>query len=97
MTLTAKSLGQVDVLRRIPVRLALAFLLALTALVESPGVLAQTWPTKPVKVIAVFPPGGSVDQVARILAQQMSIQTGQSFIVDNRGGASGSNNIKSGD
>jgi tripartite-type tricarboxylate transporter receptor subunit TctC len=52
---------------------------------------AQSWPSKqPVKVIAVFPPGGSVDQVARILAQQMSVQTGQSFIVDNRGGASGS-------
>ena len=53
--------------------------------------LAQSWPTKqPVKVIAVFPPGGSVDQVARVLAQQMSVQTGQSFIVENRGGASGS-------
>jgi tripartite-type tricarboxylate transporter receptor subunit TctC len=51
---------------------------------------AQTWPTKPVKLIAVFPAGGSVDQVARILAQQLTIQTGQSFIVDNRGGASGS-------
>jgi tripartite-type tricarboxylate transporter receptor subunit TctC len=52
--------------------------------------LAQDWPAKPVKLIAVFPPGGSVDQVARILAQQLTIQTGQSFIVDNRGGASGS-------
>jgi tripartite-type tricarboxylate transporter receptor subunit TctC len=38
----------------------------------------------------VFPPGGSVDQVARALAQQMSVHTGQSFVVDNRGGASGS-------
>jgi len=52
--------------------------------------LAQNWPAKPVKLIAVFPPGGSVDQVARVLAQQLTIQTGQSFIVDNRGGASGS-------
>lgn len=51
---------------------------------------AQNWPTKPVKLIAVFPAGGSVDQVARILAQQLTMQTGQSFIVDNRGGASGS-------
>ncbi len=51
---------------------------------------AQSWPTKPVKLIAVFPAGGSVDQVARILAQQLTEQTGQSFIVDNRGGASGS-------
>jgi len=55
-----------------------------------PDAVAQNWPTKPVKLIAVFPAGGSVDQVARILAQQLTIQTGQSFIVDNRGGASGS-------
>jgi tripartite-type tricarboxylate transporter receptor subunit TctC len=52
--------------------------------------IAQAWPSKPVRIIAVFPPGGSVDQVARALAQQMSVQTGQSFVVDNRGGASGS-------
>ncbi|HEX7606122.1 MAG TPA: tripartite tricarboxylate transporter substrate binding protein, partial [Usitatibacter sp.] len=48
------------------------------------------WPTKPVKIISVFPPGGSVDQVARIFAAQLTQQTGQQFIVDNRGGASGS-------
>jgi tripartite-type tricarboxylate transporter receptor subunit TctC len=52
--------------------------------------VGQAWPTKPVKVIAVFPAGGSVDQVARVLAQQLTVQTGQSFVVDNRGGASGS-------
>jgi tripartite-type tricarboxylate transporter receptor subunit TctC len=51
---------------------------------------AQTWPTKPIKLIAVFPAGGSVDQVARVLAQQLSEQTGQPVVVDNRGGASGS-------
>ena len=56
-----------------------------------PGlVMAQAWPTKqPIKMVAVFPPGGSVDQVARILAQQLSVQIGQSVIVENRGGASG--------
>ena len=48
------------------------------------------WPAKPVKLISVFPPGGSVDQVARIFAQRLTVQTGQQFIVDNRGGASGS-------
>ena len=51
---------------------------------------AQSWPSKPVKLIAVFPPGGSVDQVARIFAAQLTQQTGQQFIVENRGGASGS-------
>ena len=51
---------------------------------------AQAWPSKqPIKFVAVFPPGGSVDQVARILAQPMSQQLGQSVIVENRGGASG--------
>lgn len=50
----------------------------------------QPWPSKTVKLIAVFPPGGSVDQVARVLAAQLTQQTGQQFIVENRGGASGS-------
>lgn len=73
-----------------PIRPVLfGFAIALVA-VCAPFAAAQSWPSKPVKVIAVFPAGGSVDQVARVLAQQMSVQTGQSFIVDNRGGASGS-------
>jgi len=68
--------------------LALACALGLAA--PLPYAVAQSWPTKPVRVIAVFPPGGSVDQVARVLAHQLTLQTGQQFIVDNRGGASGS-------
>ena len=52
---------------------------------------AQAWPTKqPIKLIAVFPPGGSVDQVARLIAQPLSQALGQSVIVENKGGASGS-------
>ena len=49
------------------------------------------WPTRqPIRLVAVFPPGGSVDQVARLLAQPLSQQLGQSIIVENKGGASGS-------
>src|SRR5258705_7955026 len=49
-----------------------------------------TWPTKPVKIISVFPPGGSVDQVARIFAAQLTQGLGQQVVVENRTGASGS-------
>ena len=60
------------------------------AAVASLAAHAQAWPTKPVRIIAVFPPGGSVDQVSRILAAQLGTQLGQTVIVDNRTGASGS-------
>jgi tripartite-type tricarboxylate transporter receptor subunit TctC len=70
-------------------RTLLALAAAALGFAASPAV-AQGWPAKPVKLVAVFPAGGSVDQVARILAQQLTAQTGQSFIVENRGGASGS-------
>lgn len=65
----------------------LATLMALSAVLCS----AQAWPGKqPIKLVAVFPPGGSVDQVARILAQPLQAQLGQTVIVENKGGASGS-------
>jgi len=50
---------------------------------------SQTYPTKPVRVIVVFPPGGSNDVTARIVFQKMTEQVGQQFIIDNRGGAAG--------
>ena len=66
-----------------------AMLLCIAA-VFVPSASAQTWPNKPVKMVAVFPPGGSVDTVSRILSFQLTKQLGQQFIVDNKGGASGS-------
>ena len=58
------------------------------------GAAAQTapaWPARgPIKLVAVFPPGGSVDQVARILQVPLQTALGQTVIVENKGGASGS-------
>ena len=50
---------------------------------------AQAYPTKPVRVIVVFPPGGSNDVTARIVFAKLPQIMGQQFLVDNRGGASG--------
>jgi tripartite-type tricarboxylate transporter receptor subunit TctC len=61
------------------------FLLALLAL----PVQAQEWPTKVVKFVSPYPPGGSVDPLARILAAKLSESLKQQFIVENRTGASG--------
>ncbi|MGE0350072.1 tripartite tricarboxylate transporter substrate binding protein [Hydrogenophaga sp.] len=53
------------------------------------GAQAQAYPTKPVQLIVPFPPGGSVDYVARTLSQKLSEHLGQSVVILNRGGASG--------
>ena len=50
---------------------------------------AQAYPAKSVRVVVVFPPGGSNDVVARIVFQRMSETLGQQFAIDNRGGAAG--------
>jgi len=50
---------------------------------------AQEYPTKPVRLIVPFPPGGSNDVVGRMIAQQLSDRLGKQVIVDNRGGAGG--------
>jgi len=51
--------------------------------------VAQSYPDKPVRVVVVFPPGGSNDVVARIVFQKMSEIMGQQFVIENRGGAAG--------
>ena len=47
------------------------------------------WPERPVTVVVPFPPGGPTDLVARVLAKQLSDQTHQTFVVENKGGANG--------
>ncbi len=53
------------------------------------GAAAQTYPQRVVRIVNPFPPGGSVDTMARILAQKLSENLGAQFIVDNRAGAGG--------
>src|ERR1043165_3840158 len=50
---------------------------------------AQEWPVKPVKFVSPYPPGGSVDPLARLLAAKLTDSLKQNFIVENRTGASG--------
>lgn len=51
---------------------------------------AQSWPSKPLKLVIPFPPGGGSDAVGRIVAKQLSDVIGQQIVVDNRSGAGGS-------
>ena len=64
-------------------------LLAWGALSLSPLAWAQSWPTKPIRMVIAFPPGGPTDIVSRVIAQQLSQQLGQSVVVDNKPGAGG--------
>src|SRR5437899_10965038 len=51
---------------------------------------AQTYPSKPVKLVVTYPPAGSSDLMARIVAQKLSELWGQAVIVENKPGAAGS-------
>src|SRR5512134_3144509 len=62
---------------------------AAAALLISASVSAQAWPNKPVRIIVPFGPGGGTDIQARVLTTIFNEQTGQSFIIENRTGASG--------
>jgi len=71
----------------------LRIVLLIGAVIGVPGLvgpaLAQDWPTKPVTLIVPFAPGGTTDIVGRIIAQQLSQKLGQTFVVENIGGAGG--------
>jgi tripartite-type tricarboxylate transporter receptor subunit TctC len=70
-------------------RFSIAISVVLAVLLYPLVAVGQAYPTRPVRVIVVFPPGGSNDVTARIVFAKMNEITGQNFIIENRGGAAG--------
>jgi tripartite-type tricarboxylate transporter receptor subunit TctC len=67
----------------------LAAAIGAMSLLQATGATAQAWPAKPIRLMVPFPPGGSTDIVARIVAQKLSERLGQPIVIENRGGAGG--------
>jgi tripartite-type tricarboxylate transporter receptor subunit TctC len=67
----------------------IACTLVLAALAAAGLASAQSYPTRPVRVLIPFPPGGNVDVFGRVLWPQVEKELGQSVVIDNRGGANG--------
>ena len=73
-----------------PHLMAAAMMTALmAAAIAMPPAWSQAYPSKPIKLISPYPPGGGTDAAARIIAQALGDQMGQQVVVDTRGGASG--------
>ncbi|MBL8524667.1 MAG: tripartite tricarboxylate transporter substrate binding protein [Betaproteobacteria bacterium] len=71
------------------IRLACKTLLTLALVAFAPLGLAQAWPSKPIKIVVPFPPGGSTDNVGRLLAVELGKLLNQTVIIENKGGANG--------
>ncbi|MDB5412208.1 MAG: tripartite tricarboxylate transporter family receptor [Rubritepida sp.] len=77
-----------EVLKSIPRRALMTAAAGLAAL-ASPALAQPAWPNRTVRVIVPWPPGGAADLVARLYTNAMTQRTGQPFVVENRGGATG--------
>ena len=81
---------------RLDAILCCAALATAATLVTTAPTLAQQYPTKPVKIIVPFAPGGGTDFIARFIAQQLSASLGQQFIVENKPAAGGLIGVETG-
>ncbi len=69
--------------------ITLATLVVAATPVLTTPVAAQTWPVRPIKLVVPFPPGGLVDNMARLVAPKLAQELGQSIVIDNKPGAGG--------
>jgi tripartite-type tricarboxylate transporter receptor subunit TctC len=67
--------------------LSLRTLLFLLAAASASQGLAQSWPSKPVRIVVAYPPGGGIDVMGRQIAEKLTAAWGQPVVVDNRPGA----------
>ena len=64
-----------------------AAVLAAAMLLPMSPAAAQSYPNRPVRIVVPYPPGGGTDVMARVLAKQLTVNVGETFFIDNRGGA----------
>src|SRR5205823_1061755 len=82
--------GPMRLLKSLILSSALGLVATVATILAMSDALAQAYPSKPVKLVVTYPPAGSSDLMARILAQKLSEAWGQPVIVENKPGAAGS-------
>lgn len=70
-------------------RRILIHLLTLVFAMPALAAAADTWPTRPIRLVVPYPPGGSSDVASRLFSQKLTERLGQQIVVDNRGSAGG--------
>lgn len=73
-----------------------ACVVTLAMLTAGASATAQTWPSKPVRVIVNYAPGGSTDNATRPFMEKLSVAMGQQFVIENKGGAAGAIGVEAG-